>query len=72
MVISAPPLTLDRAIARAREIQRDLDAGRLTVPYPVHVREDLKACVRVFADYCTTPEKAAELGLRLNAPELPW
>jgi len=65
-------LTLDAAVAKAREIQRDLDAGRLVVPYPSEVREDLVACVRVFSDYCTTPERLRELAGRLDQPELPW
>jgi hypothetical protein len=69
-------MTLDEAVAMARRIQRDLDAGRLTVPYPAEVRAQLEECHQLLneADDAT----AAELVRRLQAPEpaktmaLPW
>jgi hypothetical protein len=73
MITTEPEtLTLDQAVARARAIQRDVDAGRLAVPYPADVHADLAECVRVFAAYSITREKARELIARLEAPELPW
>ena len=70
-------MTLDQAIQTAREIQADLDEGRLTVPYPPEVRKSILRCCGVFMDYATDSEKATALVARLQAPEpveaeLPW
>lgn len=71
-------MTLDEAVAQARSIQRDLDAGRLAVPYPDEVRAQLAGCCEAFTEYANDNETAAELVRRLQAPEpaktmaLPW
>ena len=70
-------MTLDQAVETAREIQADLDSGRLTVPYPPEVRWTILRCCGVFMDYATDSEKATALVARLLAPapvtaELPW
>lgn len=72
MTTAVTVLMLDEAVTRARAIQRDLDAGRLTVPYPPAVRADLAECVRVFGEWATTPERLKELAGRLDQAELPW
>jgi len=64
--------TLDEAVTRAREIERMLAQGTLTVPYPASILAELHECSRVFNNYCTTPERLKELAGRLDAPELPW
>lgn len=71
-------MTLDDAIAQARRIQRDLDAKRLTVPYPPEVRAQLAECLKVFMGYAKDNETAGALIARLEAREpakampLPW
>lgn len=71
-------MTLDEAVVQARSIQRDLDAGRLKVPYPAEVRAQLAACCETFNEYANDNETAGELVRRLQAPEpaktaeLPW
>jgi len=72
VVVSAPALTLDQAVERVRAIQRTLDRGALTVPYPDHVRADLVACSAVFSAYCVSNDLARALVARLGAPDLPW
>lgn len=72
---SAPTTTsrsLDDAVQRVREIQRALDHGVLTVPYPDDVRAHLVACHALFSAHCSNSALALELVARLNAPELPW
>lgn len=64
--------TLDEAVTRAREIERMLAHGTLTVPYPAPIRAELVECVRVFSEWATTPERLKELAGRLDAPDLPW
>lgn len=66
-------MTLDAAVAQARRIQRDLDAGRLKVPYPPAVLAELDECCQVFA---ASPD-AGEVMRRLEAQPakamaLPW
>lgn len=68
-------LTIDQAVKRIREIQADLDAGRLAVPYPVPVRNEILALEEVFSAHCKTTDQARALVGRINAPaaaELPW
>jgi hypothetical protein len=68
-------MTIDQAIARIRAIQADLDAGRLTVPYPATVRSEIVSLSEVFSAHCKTTEQARALVARVNAPataELPW
>lgn len=71
-------MTLDEAVDRARAIQRDLEAGKLTVPYPDDVRAQLAECCEVFNAFADDNSTAAELVRRLEAPEpvkqvgLPW
>jgi len=70
-------MDLDQAVETAREIQANLDSGRLTVPYPPEVRRTILRCCGVFMDYATDSEKATALVGRLLAPapvtaELPW
>ncbi len=69
-------LNLDQAVELSRSIQRDLDAGKLKVPYPPDVRAQLVECCAVFN--ANGNETAGELVRRLQAPEpaktlaLPW
>lgn len=69
-------MSLDEAFAKARSIQRDLDAGTLTVPYPDLVQAQLVECCAVFN--ANEDDTAGELVRRLMAPEpakamtLPW
>jgi hypothetical protein len=68
---------LELAIATARGIQRELDNGKLTVPYPPHVAHSLLECSAAFNAYATDSEKAKALVTLLEAPEpveaeLPW
>lgn len=70
-------MTLDEAVRTARQIQADLEQGRLTVPYPEPVRKQIMRCCGVFMAEATDTEKARALVARLNAPEpeeasLPW
>ena len=68
-------MTLDQAIQTARQIQADLDSGRLTVPYPSEVRQTILRCCGVFMEHATDSERARALVARLAAPataELPW
>lgn len=72
-------MNLDQALARVAEIQADLEAGRLAVPYPPPVSQELVVISDVFAAHCTTPERARELVQAINAgvarrepAELPW
>lgn len=68
-------MTIDQAIARIRTIQADLDAGRLTVPYPENVRTEILGLNEVFSAHCKTTDEARALVARINAPataELPW
>lgn len=71
-------MTLDEAIDQARTIQRDLDAGRLTVPWPDHVKAQLVECLVAFTGFAKDNATAGELVRRLEAPEparameLPW
>ena len=68
-------MTIDQAIVRIRAIQADLDAGRLTVPYPENIRTEILTLNDVFSTHCKTTEQARALIARINAPatrELPW
>ncbi len=68
-------MTIDHAVKRIREIQADLDAGRLTVPYPETVRSEIVSLSEVFSAHCKTTEQARGLVARINAratAELPW
>lgn len=68
-------MTPDQAVKRARAIQADLESGRLSVPYPVPVQNELRACVEIFAGEAKTVAQARALVARINGPataELPW
>ena len=71
-------MTIDQAVIRIRAIQADLDAGRLTVPYPEPVLLEIRELSEVFSVHCKTFEQARELVRRIHAPEspaparLPW
>ncbi|HJR01807.1 MAG TPA: hypothetical protein VKA83_09255 [Methylomirabilota bacterium] len=45
---AAAKMTLDDAVRVARSIQRDLETGKLHVPYPPQVRRSLFVCITVF------------------------
>ena len=60
-------MTLDDAIRVARSIQRDLNAGRLRVPYPEKVRLAIRVCMSVFAREGDTAVKALAITARLEA-----
>lgn len=64
---AADQLTLDDAVRVARSIQRDLDAGRLKVPYPEKVRVSMRICLTVFFREGDTTAKSAAIVDRLNA-----
>jgi hypothetical protein len=70
-------MTVQEAVDKVRKIQKDLEEGRLRVPYPAEVRKALFECGGVFMAHATDSEKARELVARLQAPEpveaeLPW
>lgn len=68
-------MTLAEAVKRARAIQAELEAGRLTVPYPEQVARELAQIEQVLADTCKTTEQAQAVVRRLHAPAtatLPW
>lgn len=69
-------MTLDQAVLRVRAIQADLEAGRLTVPYPDAVNAELAQLGDVLADHCKTKQQAEDLVARIQAPArqaaLPW
>ena len=76
-MIAVGAMTLHEAIAEARTIQTDLDAGRLSVPYPPDVRKRIMRCLAVMIRAATDTASAREIVQRLNAPEretaeLPW
>jgi hypothetical protein len=64
-------MTLDDAVRVARSIQRDLEAGRLTVPYPEKIRVALRVCLSVFAREGDTAAKAQAITARLEAASDP-
>jgi hypothetical protein len=77
----AMAMLLAAALERNAEIQADLAAGRLTVPYPEAIKKELALMGEVFAQHCTTPETARELVRLINEAkpatprkpaELPW
>ncbi len=71
-------MTLGDAIDRARTIQRDLEAGRLTIPYPDPIRRELLDLCGAFSRLCRTKEEARHVIARIQGPdgpperELPW
>jgi len=68
-------MNLDAAVARLQTIQADVDAGRLSVPYPEPIRRELMQLVGVCVASCETREQARALVQRLSEPaaaELPW
>jgi hypothetical protein len=68
-------MTVDYAIDRLQAIQADLDAGRLTMPYPEPIRRELMELADVFMAHCQTSEQARALMARIQTPEtlsLPW
>lgn len=71
-------MNLELAVTRLRAIQADLDAGRLTVPYPEPIRRELMQLVGVCVASCGNREEARVLVAQIQAPEpinaaeLPW
>lgn len=71
-------MTIDQAVKRIREIQADLDAGRLTVPWPEPIRREIFDLSETFSAHCKTFEEARALVQRIHGPapaataELPW